>query len=188
MPVRWSGSLHWTSSVLSRPCSSRSPFPASAKTEPNVPLKAFAKTDGFRCLWARSGRHVAKESEAGLRERSSSMGFELPGFVLTACGPEIKKYISQTKQHGKCHSGGLSQPYTNVGCWLVDSFAIVPNFSKLFWTHALFGRFTIVAKNLGGGHFFVQKHVCVRKSEHFFWKNLAFLPVPKESNRLLNTY
>ena len=26
------------------------------------------------------------------------MGFDLPGYVLTACGPEIKEYISNKKQ------------------------------------------------------------------------------------------
>jgi len=39
-----------------------------------------------------------------------------------------------------------------------------------------------------GGHFFVQKNVSVKNSEHFFLKKSCFSPVPKESDRLLNPY
>ena len=76
----------------------------------------------------------------------------------------------------------------NIVSWLVARFAIVPKKTKLFWTYALFGRFTIVARNLGGVNFFRPKNVSVKKYEHLFWSNLAFLPVPKESDRLLNPY
>ena len=49
----------------------------------------------------------------------------------------------------------------------------------------MFGRFAIVARNLGGA-FFCPTTCLSKKPEHAFWKtNLAFLPVPKESDRLL---
>ena len=67
----------------------------------------------------------------------------------------------------------------NVGCWLVDRFAIVPIFSKLFWTLALFGRFTIVARNLGRAIFWSKKCLCKNIWTFFLKKKLAFPPVIK---------
>ena len=73
----------------------------------------------------------------------------------------------------------------NVVSWLVARFAIAASISKLFWTLVMFGRFTIVARNLAGGIFFVQKNVCVKNSEHFFWKKYCFSPCPKRIRPLI---
>ena len=56
----------------------------------------------------------------------------------------------------------------NVGCWLV-------------------ARFAIVARKPGGQFALSKKCLCKRIWTFFSEKN-AFLPVPKESDRLLNPY
>ena len=60
----------------------------------------------------------------------------------------------------------------NVGCWWIGSL-LCQKFSKLFWTHALFGRFTIVARNLGVA-FFCPKNVCKKIWTCFMKKILLF--------------
>ena len=66
----------------------------------------------------------------------------------------------------------LESPYlhgfspSNVVSWLVARFAIVPK--QIFWTHALLGRFTIVARNLGR-HFFLEKTTTCN-----YWGRLFF--------------
>jgi len=67
----------------------------------------------------------------------------------------------------------------------VASFALVAKKKQIILNPC---RVTIVARNLGGAILLVQKNGCVKKSEHFFWKHIAFPPVPKESDRLLNPY
>jgi hypothetical protein len=52
----------------------------------------------------------------------------------------------------------------------VARFAIVINESKLLWTHALFRRFTIVARNLGRP-FLGKKHQHVITEADSFSKN-----------------
>ena len=78
--------------------------------------------------------------------------------------------------------------HINVGCWLVDRFAIVPK-KNSEPMHCLAGSL-LWQEILGCGAFlFVQKNVCVNNLNIFFLKkNIAFLPVPKESDRLLNPY
>ena len=70
--------------------------------------------------------------------------------------------------------------------WLVSRVAIVAKFSKLFRTPAMFGRFTILARILGRPIVPPKKNWCKEKMYTFSGKNIACLPVPKESDSLLN--
>ena len=62
----------------------------------------------------------------------------------------------------------------NVVSWLVARFAIVQFFQIMLNPHALFGRFTIVARNLGRP-FFVKKNMCKQIWTCVFWKNTVLL-------------
>ena len=68
--------------------------------------------------------------------------------------------------------------FVDVASWLVSRFAIVPCFSKLFWAHALFGRFAIVPRNLGRQILFEQ-NVWVKKKLTFFLEKSCLSAVPK---------
>ena len=55
-----------------------------------------------------------------------------------------------------------------------------PNYSEPM--HCLAG--SLLWQEILGDNFFGPTNVCAKKSEHVFWKNLASLPLPKESDHL----
>ena len=63
-----------------------------------------------------------------------------------------------------------------------------PKFSKLFRPSAMFGRLTIVARSLSRPFSSSTKMFVKNNRTFFLEKNLACLPGPKESDRLLNPY
>ena len=62
----------------------------------------------------------------------------------------------------------------NVAAWFVAWFAMVPFFSRLFWTHALFGRFAIVA-SWERMFFFLNVWVRKKKTLHFVWEKIVLV-------------
>ena len=83
--------------------------------------------------------------------------------------------------------GNIVEQFFCVASWLLARFAIVP-FFQIILNLCIVWQVRYCGQKSWGNYLFVHKNVGVKKSEHFFWKNIAFLPVPKESDRLLNPY
>ena len=85
----------------------------------------------------------------------------------------------------RARSLALPLGWRKTNC-LVARFAIVARIFQIILSPCIVWKVHYCGKKSWGDNFFCPKNVCVKESEQFFWKKLAFLHVPKESDRWLN--